>query len=113
MGRLFHPLLFFLARCTRHELIRQIEFLRAENQIMRAHLKKHHLYLKPEERKRLVELGQAIGPALRHMISVVTYGTFRRWMSGESKRGFGRVLGRPKKPEELRELVLKIARETG
>ena len=33
MGRLFHPLLFFLAKCTRHELIRQIEFLRAENEI--------------------------------------------------------------------------------
>jgi putative transposase len=113
MGRLFHPLLFFLTRCTRHELIRQIEFLRAENQIMRAHLKKHHLYLKRDERSRLVELGTAIGPALRHMISLVTYGTFLRWAHGEPSRGFGRVYGRPKKPAELRELVLRIARETG
>ena len=35
MGRLFQPLLFFLAKCTRHELIRQIEFLHAENQMLR------------------------------------------------------------------------------
>ena len=41
MERLFQPLLFFLARCSRNELIRQIEFLRAENaieQVMRNHL---------------------------------------------------------------------------
>jgi hypothetical protein len=30
MGRLSHPLLFLLARCTKNELIRQIEFLKAE-----------------------------------------------------------------------------------
>ena len=114
MGRLFHPLLFFLARCTRHELIRQIEFLRAENEIMRKHLTKHHIYLRPEERQRLVELGQVIGPALRHMISIVSYGTFLRWVQGgDVKKPFGRIYGRPKKPAEVRELVLRIARETG
>ena len=57
MGRIFHPLLFLLARCTKNQLIRQIEFLKAENEMLR---------------KRV-----------------------------------------PKKPDEVRELVLKIARETG
>jgi putative transposase len=113
MGRLFHPLLFFLARCTRNELIRQIEFLRAENEILRAHFKKHHIYVTPDERRRLLELGQAIGPALRHIISVVTYGTFRAWVRNDPKHRFGRVIGRPKTPDEIREMVLKIARETG
>ena len=32
MERLFQPLLFFLARCSRNELIRQIEFPLAENE---------------------------------------------------------------------------------
>ncbi len=57
MGWLVQPLLFFLARCSRNQLIRQIEFLKAENEMLR---------------KRV-----------------------------------------PKKPDEVRELVLKIARETG
>ena len=79
MGRLFQPLLFFLAKCTRHELIRQIEFLHAENQMLRVHLKQHHVYLSQDERQLLMKLGKAIGPAIRHLISVVTYETFVRW----------------------------------
>ncbi len=35
MGRVFQPLLFLLARCTRNELIRQIEWLKAENEMLR------------------------------------------------------------------------------
>ena len=56
MGRIFQPLLFMLARCTRNELIRHIEFLQAENEILRSRLKKHHLQLRPAERARLLEL---------------------------------------------------------
>ncbi len=35
MGRVLHPLLFLLARCTKNQLIRQIEFFKVENQILR------------------------------------------------------------------------------
>ena len=56
MGRIFQPLLFMLARCTWNELIRHIEFLQAENEILRSRLKKHHLQLRPAERARLLEL---------------------------------------------------------
>ena len=38
MERLFQPLLFFVARCSRNQLIRQIEFLRAENEMLRKRL---------------------------------------------------------------------------
>jgi putative transposase len=113
MGRLFHPLLFFLAKCARHELIRQIEFLHAENQMLRAHLKQHHVYLSSEERARLVELGRAVGPAIRHIISIVTPETFVRWARVGPARPIVRRPGRPRTSDELRALVLKIARETG
>jgi putative transposase len=79
VGRIFQPLLFMLARCTRHELIREIEFLRAENKILRAHMKQHHVNPAAEERSRLVELGNAIRPAIKQLISIVTYETFVRW----------------------------------
>jgi putative transposase len=113
MGRFFHPLLFFLAKCTRHSLIRQIEFLHAENRMLRAHLKQHHVYLSAEERSRLLQLGKAVGPAIRFIISIVTYETFVRWARKGPPRKFVRRPGRPRTSEELRELVLQIARETG
>jgi hypothetical protein len=35
MGRIFQPLLFLLARCTRNALIRRVEWLKAENEVLR------------------------------------------------------------------------------
>ena len=35
MSRLIQPLLFMFARCTKNELIRQIEFFNAENEMLR------------------------------------------------------------------------------
>lgn len=58
-------------------------------------------------------MGQAIGPELKHLITIVNYDTFRRWRRkacGFVPRG---TVGRPKKPDEIRHLVLKIAQETG
>lgn len=65
MSRLFQPLLFLLARCTRNELIRQIEFLKAENEILRKRVPKKRIVLKADERDRLLKLGAAIGAKLR------------------------------------------------
>ena len=62
MGWLVQPLLFFLARCTRNQLIRQIEFLKAENEMLRKRVPKKRIWLKPEEKERLFTLGLAAWP---------------------------------------------------
>jgi len=112
MGRIFQPLLFFLAGCTRNQLIRQIEFLKAENEMLRKRVPKQRIWLKPDERNRLLELALAIGPEVKHLISIVTYDSIRRWK--RQKYGFvPKKRGRPKTPTEIRELVVKIAQETG
>ena len=68
MERPCQPLLFFLARCSRNQLIRQIEFLKAENEILRKRVPKKTIHLKPDERARLIKLGQAVGPPIRQLI---------------------------------------------
>jgi putative transposase len=64
-----------LARCTRNELIRHIEFLKAENEMLRQRVPKKTIFLKADERDRLLKLGQAIGPSLKKLITIVSYNT--------------------------------------
>lgn len=80
MEGLFQPLLFILARSSRNQLIRQIEFLKTENETLRRRIKKKHLVLRPEKSRRLVELEERIGPAVKHVLTVARYSTYRRWV---------------------------------
>jgi putative transposase len=113
MGWPVQPLLFFLARCTRNKLIQQIEFLKAENEMLRKRVPKQRIWLKPDEKERLLKLAIAIGPEVKHLVTIVAYATICAWRraTGDFK---ARGPKRPnKKPNEIRELVVRIARETG
>jgi putative transposase len=72
MSRLIQPLLFIFARCTKNELIRQIEFLKAENELLRKRVPLQRIILKPAERHRLIELGNGLGTKHKGLITVVT-----------------------------------------
>jgi putative transposase len=71
----------------------------------------------PEERRRLLKFGIPVGPAIKDLITIVSPRTFARWVSGETKakRKPQKVpkLGRPRTAEAIRDLILKLGRETG
>ena len=113
MGQLFQPLLFLLARSTADDLQKQIEFLKAENEVLRKRVPRQRIFLKPEERARLLKLGKELGPAIRQIITIVDYSTFRRWVSKEAGVNTKRRKGRPKIAKVIRELVVQIAKDTG
>ena len=110
--KIFHPLLALIASATNNELTRYVEFLKEENKILRARVP-GQIHTKPDERSRLVKLGKALGQAIEELITLVAPSTFYRWCREEkSGKKKPNPKGGQRKPRELRELVLEIARTT-
>ncbi len=121
MKWLMHPLLVLIANATESELAKYVEFLKVENQILRERLPKK-IDTTEAERDKLLKVGRPLGPKIKGLISIVTPRTFLRWVQAEEEaRAKEKVkLAKPKtpqggnrKPEEIRELVIKIRKETG
>jgi len=113
MTRLLQPLWLFLASATDRELARMVEFLQAENKILRAKLPTR-ITLTARERNRLIKLGTALGSALQSIITIVSYRTFTRWFATPTKKPASqRKPGRPRTAEDIRNLVIQIATENG
>ena len=112
---ILHPLLVFLASLTQQELARQVVFLREENRILRSRLP-GRVVATPTEKSRLIKLGRDLGVKLRDLISIVSYSTFRRWIREAETAHVAREhppqpTGRPRTASDIRDLVLKLARE--
>jgi putative transposase len=112
MTRFMHPLLLLIARFTDKKLAKLLEYLLAENRILRAKLPKR-IEVAPAERAKLVKLGKPLGSKLKDIISIVSYRTFARWASKTKPTAKPPKPGRPRKPEEIRELIIQMARDTG
>ena len=115
MPQLFHPLLALIASASDKALARYVEYLKEENKILRARIP-GQIHTKPEERKRLLELGKPLGRAIEELITIVSPKTFYRWCrdkDGQKKTKTKNPKGGQRKPKELRELVIEIAKATG
>ncbi len=100
-----------LASVTRSELARQLQYLKAENEVLRSKLPKR-ITVTPSERQRLLKLGKAVGPAIKHLITIVSHRTFLRWLAAERSPRKPSKRGRPRTPEEIRQIILRLAEET-
>lgn len=107
------PLLLRLAGADHAALARQVKYLTIENRILRSKIPGPVRLTEPECR-RLVRFGLAVGPAIRDLVSVVTYGTFRGWRRG----AYGKKAPRPRRPPgrpateaNIRERVVRLAQE--
>jgi putative transposase len=89
-----------------------VQYLKVENEILRGKLPKR-VTVTSRERQRLLRFGKAVGAAIRELITIVTPQTFFRWLrdSATPCRKATKPVGRPATTAELRELVLRLARE--
>jgi putative transposase len=108
---LWQRLLFGLTGATDDETVRKLQFALVQNKILRRKLSKH-ITVTPQERRSLLRFGKPLGCAIRELISIVSPGTFLRWIREENKVSKPAMTGRPRTPDDLRQLVLRLARET-
>lgn len=111
-------LLFVAGWVNRHQQA-VIEYLTAENAVLREQLGGRRPRLSDAQRRRLAEAGRPLGKrVLEQITSLVTPETLLRWYreliackyDGRAQRGAGKV-GRPRKDQEVTELVVRIAKE--
>ncbi|MBU1867972.1 integrase core domain-containing protein [Patescibacteria group bacterium] len=109
----FSELLSFLGRMTQENLTRQIQYLKVENEILRKRIGRS-IRPTPIERRKLVKFGAPLGKEIRNIISIVTYETFLLWVRGYKRNKDPEKIckrGRPKTLEEIRQLVVRLAKE--
>src|ERR1700722_10705968 len=114
MRNIYRSQLLLLVEATQKELARQVRYLTIENQMLRSRLPRR-LTITPQERNRLVRFGPKLGRALNHLVSIVHPDTLRRWIREDRRRLRKRPVspGRRRTPEQIRRLIIKLARETG
>ena len=58
-------------------------------------------------------IDQLLGTKLKDLITIVSYRTFLRWKQDDRTGRPPRGAGRPRTTQALRDLIVKIAQETG
>jgi putative transposase len=114
MASIFRSLLLVIAGASQKDLARQIRYLKAENEILRAKLPAR-ITITPKERQRLLRFGAKLGKSIHQLVTIVTPGTFLRWIR-EERRAIRKGLppakrGRRRTAVQIRKLIIKMAKE--
>jgi putative transposase len=117
MKWLMHPLLTLIAGATDSELAKYVEYLKAENKILRARLPAK-IDTTEAERDRLLKVGKPLGSKIQDLITIVSLRTLQRWVQASDGKEKGPTEAKTaaqgnRKPEEIHDLVLKVRKETG
>ncbi|MBY0230186.1 MAG: hypothetical protein K2W96_12965, partial [Gemmataceae bacterium] len=94
-------------------LAQQLAYLKAENAILRGKLPKR-INILAAEKSLLMALAKPLGAAIRFLVGIVSPGTFMRWLRAARKPRSGppaKKVCRPPTGQQIRELVLRMARE--
>lgn len=105
-------LVALIASAADRELAKYIEYLKEENKILRERIP-GQIHTKPSERERLIKFGKALGRAIEELITIVSPSTFYRWLRDGEEKSVKNPKGGQRKPREIRELVILIAKTTG
>jgi len=110
---IFQQFFGLMGNMVHGNLVRQIQYLKVENQILRSKVGTR-VTTTASEKKRLIKYGLPLGGSIKGLVSIVTYSTFRRWVNAEAGNIPDKPLKKPhpkRTPQDIRELILRLARE--
>ena len=109
---IFQEFLFLLGHLVHSNLMRQIDYLKVENKILRSKAKKR-ISTTPAERRILIKFVLPLGGDIKRFISIVSYSTFRHWINNGvcNKTNHKTKRGRPRTKHEIRDLVVSLAKD--
>ena len=112
----FRFVLIAVAGCMNQRQLRAIDYLREENRVLREQLGRRRLRLNDDQRRRLAAKAKALGrKLLSEVATIVTPETLLAWhrkLIAQKYDGSGkREPGRPRTPDEIETLVIRMAEE--
>jgi len=82
--------------------------------LLRKRVPKKRIFLDNEEKERLLKLGEAIGPGVSKLITIVHPRNYQRWLERKSLgQKPTRKMGRTKTSLPIKEIIIRMAKETG
>ncbi|MFH2146319.1 MAG: integrase core domain-containing protein [Candidatus Omnitrophota bacterium] len=112
-NRLIHAFFELTGQLFHSDLMRQIDYLKIENKILRSKCPER-VTTTADEKYLLLKFGLPLGGKIKNLINIVHYATFRRWAtdSGTKKGKTQDKRGRPRIiPLEMIEMILRMAKE--
>ncbi len=89
----------------------RVRFLKAQVEILRRKLGGNRVVPSPDDRARLLAIGQELNHDVSDVIGIVTRRTYSRWVTELREGRQPKRVGRPKIVRNMRELVIRLARE--
>ncbi len=111
MLRWFYVLAHLLVEAGAAHRDARIRFLKAQVEILRRKLGGNRVIPSPDDRARLLAIGQELNHHVADVIGVVTPQTYSRWVEELRTGRRPKRVGRPKIARNLRELVIRLAKE--
>jgi len=111
MVRWFYVALHLLFEAGAARRDARIRFLKAQVQILRRKLGGNRVIPSPDDRARLLAIGRELDHDVADVIGIVTPRTYCRWVTELRQGRRPKRVGRPKIVRDMRELVIRLARE--
>ncbi len=111
MVRWFYVVLHLLFEAGAARRDNRIRFLKAQVEILRRKLGGNRVIPSPEDRARLLAIGQELDHDVADVIGIVTPRTYCRWVTEFREGRRPKRVGRPKIARNMREVVIRLAKE--
>ncbi len=111
MERMFSYLIVMLVYFFSPRHNAEIRFLKAQIRIMKNRVSSKRIIPTAEEKSELIRLGAIINHDVNDLMEIVKPDTYRRWLDRSQKGKIFKNVGRPRLTKEIRELVMRLAKE--